>query len=98
MSTTTVIAALVPRRRAVVVGEIESVLSMERPWVCTDAVLDDGTGTLVLRFMGRASVPGIAAGRRLVAEGTPALEDGVLLMRNPLYSFTAEERSSGTSW
>ena len=87
MSTATVIAALVPRRRAVVAGEIESVLSTERPWVRTDAILDDGTGTLVLRFMGRASVPGIAAGRRLVVEGTPALEGGVLLMRNPLYSF-----------
>ena len=98
MSATTVIAALVPRRRAVVAGEVESVLSTERPWVRTDAVLDDGTGTLVLRFMGRASVPGIATGRRLVAEGTPALEDGVLLMRNPLYSFVTVERSSGTSW
>ena len=91
MSTTTVIAALVPRRRAVVAGEIESVLSTEQPWVRTDAILDDATGTLVLRFMGRASVPGVAAGRRLVAEGTPGLEDGVLLMRNPLYSFVTGE-------
>ncbi len=99
MSGTTVIAALVPRRRAVVAGEVESVLSTERrPWVGTDAVLDDGTGTLVLRFMGRVAVPGIAAGRRLIAKGTPALEDGVLLMRNPLYSFVKEERVSGTSW
>jgi hypothetical protein len=91
VSATTVIAALVPRRRAVVVGEVESVLSTERPWVRTDAVLDDGTGKLVLRFMGRTSVPGIAVGRRLTAEGTPALEDGVLLMRNPLYSFVTGE-------
>jgi len=91
VSTTTVIAALVPRRRAVVAGEIESVRSTEQPWVCTDAVLADGSGTLVLRFMGRVSVPGIVAGRRLVARGTPALEDGVLLMRNPLYSFVTGE-------
>ena len=91
MSAVTVIAALVPRRRAVVSGEVVSVLSTERPWARTDAVLDDDTGTLVLRFMGRASVPGIAAGRRLVAEGTPALEAGVLLMRNPLYSFVTGE-------
>ena len=68
-------------------GEIESVASFERPWVRTDAVLVDGTGALVLRFMGRAAVPGIVAGARVVAEGTPALERGVLLMRNPLYSF-----------
>ncbi len=91
MTATTVIAALVPRRRAMVVGEIESVVSTERPWVSTDAVLRDGSGTLVLRFMGRVEVPGIVAGLRLVAEGTPALENGVLLMRNPLYSFVAGE-------
>ena len=87
----TAIAALVPRRRTVVAGEVESVVSYERPWVRTDAVLGAGTGTVVLRFMGRASVPGIAAGSRLVVEGTPALERGVLLMRNPLYSFDTSE-------
>ena len=70
--TSTAIAALVPRRRAVVVGEIQSVTSFERPWVRTDAVLDDRTGALVLRFMGRAAVPGMAAGCRVIAEGTPA--------------------------
>jgi hypothetical protein len=88
---TTAIGALVPRQRSRVAGEIESVVSYERPWVRTDAVLVDGTGVLVLRFMGRAGVPGIAAGARLIAEGTPALERGVLLMRNPLYSFVAAE-------
>jgi hypothetical protein len=88
---TTAIAALVLRQRAVVAGTIETVASFERPWVRTDAVLNDGTGALLLRFMGRRAVPGIIAGRRLVAEGTPALERGVLLMRNPLYSFAAGE-------
>ncbi len=85
--TATAIAALVPRQRSLVAGKIESVASFERPWVRTDAVLVDGTGALVLRFMGRAAVPGIVVGRRVVAEGTPAFERGVLLMRNPLYSF-----------
>jgi hypothetical protein len=87
----TAIAALVPRRRAVVAGEVESVVSYERPWVRTDAVLGDGTGTVVLRFMGRSGVPGIATGCHLVTEGTPANERGVLLMRNPLYSFGTGE-------
>ena len=86
-TSTTAIAALVPRQRSVVVGKIESVASFERPWVRSDAVLVDGTGALVLRFMGRAAVPGLVAGSRVIAEGTPALERGVLLMRNPLYSF-----------
>jgi hypothetical protein len=83
----TAIAALVPRQRSLVAGEVQSVASFERPWVRTDAVLEDGTGALVLRFMGRAAVPGIVTGSRVVAEGTPALERGVLLMRNPIYSF-----------
>jgi hypothetical protein len=34
-------------------------------------------------------VPGMVTGSRVIAEGTPALERGVLLMRNPLYSFAA---------
>lgn len=84
---TTAIAALVPRQRSLVDGEIESVASFERPWVRTDLVLADDTGSLVLRFMGRAAVPGMVAERRVVVEGTPAIERGVLLMRNPLYSF-----------
>lgn len=88
---TTAIAALVPRQRSRVAGDIQSVTSFERPWVRTDAVLVDGTGTLVLRFLGRFGVPGIASGSRVVAEGTPALERGVLVMRNPLYSFAFSE-------
>jgi hypothetical protein len=86
---TIAVAALVPRQRAVVVGQIQSVASYERPWVRTDAVLDDGTGALILRFMGRAAVPGMVAGRPVMADGTPASVRGVLVMRNPLYSFVA---------
>lgn len=88
---TTAIAALVPRHRSLVAGKIGSVTSYERPWVRTDAVLVDGTGSLVLRFMARAAVPGMVAGSRVVAEGTPGLVRGALLMRNPLYSFAAAE-------
>jgi hypothetical protein len=88
---TVAIAALVPRQRSRVAGDVQSVAVHERLLVRTDAVLVDGTGALVLRFLGRHSVPGIAAGSRLVAEGTPALERGVLLMRNPLYSFADPE-------
>jgi hypothetical protein len=87
----TAIAALVPRRRSRVAGDIQSVASFELPWVRTDAVLVDGTGALLLRFLGRSGVPGLAAGSRVVAEGTPSLERGVLLMRNPLYSFAVAE-------
>ncbi len=87
----TAIAALVLRRRAVVAGEIESVASYERPWACTDATIKDGTGQLVLRFVGRASVPGLVTGRRVIAQGTPGLVDGGIVMLNPLYSFAEED-------
>jgi hypothetical protein len=85
--TATAVAALVLRRRAVVRGWVISVVSYQLPWVRTDVELSDGTGAIVLRFMGRAALPGFALGRCMTAEGTPAFERGVLLMRNPLYSF-----------
>jgi hypothetical protein len=87
----TAIEALVPRQRSRVAGDVQSVTAFERPWVRTDAVVVDGTGTLVLRFLGRSVVPGLVTGSRIVAEGTPALERGVLVMRNPLYSFASPE-------
>ena len=87
--TTTAIAEVVFRRRNTVRGEIVSVVSYQRPWVRTDAQISDGTGALVLRFFGRASVPGLVCGRRIVALGTPGLAGGAVVMINPLYSFTA---------
>jgi len=91
-------SAVVLRRRTTVRGEIVSVVSSERPWMRTDAEISDGTATLLLRFIGRASVPGLVTGRRLIAQGTPGLVDGTVVMINPLYSFDKEERASGTSW
>ncbi len=85
--TLTAIAVLVLRRPAMVRGKVISVVSYQLPWVRTDVELSDGTGVIVLRFMGRAELPGLPMGRCLLAEGTPALERGLLLMRNPLYSF-----------
>jgi hypothetical protein len=95
---TTAIAAVVLRKRNTVRGEIISVAHYERPWVRTDAVLDDGTGTLVLRFFGRAAVPGLVTGSRVKAQGTPGRVDGTVVMINPIYSFTAGDCASGTSW
>jgi hypothetical protein len=88
---TTAVAAVELRKRNTVRGEIVSVVRVERPWVRTDAVLDDGTGTLVLRFFGRAAVPGLVSGRRVVAQGTPGRVDGAVVIINPLYSFVTKE-------
>lgn len=85
----TAIGDLEPRRRATVSGEILSVVAYELPWVRTDAELSDGTGVVVLRFMGRAEVPGLLPGRCIVAEGTPGLRNGILVVHNPLYQFVA---------
>jgi hypothetical protein len=88
---TTAIAAVVLRTRNTVRGEVVSVVSIQRPWVRTDAELRDATGSLVLRFIGRASVPGLVAGCRVIAQGTPGLVHGAVVMINPLYSFVKEE-------
>jgi hypothetical protein len=86
--TATAIAAVAPRQRTTVRGEVVSVVSYERPWVRTDAEITDGTGSLLLRFSGRAAIPGLCAGRHIEAEGTAACVRGALLIVNPLYSFT----------
>jgi hypothetical protein len=81
------ISSAVPRRRTTVRGRITSVTTSQRPWVRTDVEIADGTGALVLRFLGRSGVPGMVAGRRVTAEGTPSHSGKVLVMLNPLYSF-----------
>ncbi len=88
---TTAIAAVVLRRRNTVRGEIVSVVSFLRPTIRTDAQIRDGTGELVLRFVGRRLVPGLVEGRRVIAQGTPGLVGGAVVMLNPLYSFATED-------
>lgn|GEM_PF-2422609 len=97
---TPTIATAVPRRRISLRGRVLSVVTAEAPWVHTDAVLGDDTGTLVLRFVGRSSVPGLVSGRTLVVDGTPGVLGGDLVMLNPVYSFdgAGSGSGSGTNW
>ena len=81
------IAEAVPRRRTTLRGTILSVTTTDGPWLRTNAVLDDGTAHVVLRFVGRSRVPGLEVGRVLEVRGTPGLVHGALMMINPLYSF-----------
>ncbi len=85
----TAIGELKPRQRATVAGEVLSVVAQTLPWVRTDVELGDGSGVVVLRFMGRAEVPGMRPGRRIVVHGTPAVRGGVFEILNPLYEFDA---------
>jgi hypothetical protein len=87
----TAMASLVPRKRATVAGRVRSVSSYEKPYVRTDAELSDGTGVVVLRFVGRSSVPGVTTGARMVAEGTPGPERDAPVILNPRYWFEAGE-------
>ena len=91
------IAAVESRQRATLRGEIVSVNGFETPWVRTNAVVSDGTGTLVLRFVGRRSIPGIDVGRTVVVKGTPGFVSGELVMLNPIYSFEEAGCDSGSS-
>lgn len=86
--TTTAIAALTPRRRCRVEGEVVSLHEFGRPWVRTEAEIDDGTGRLVLCFDGRRGLPGLGLGVRITAEGTPAMRHGMPRMRNPIYELS----------
>jgi len=86
---TSAIATAVPRHRTTLLGTVLSVVTAESPWVHTDAVLGDDTGTLVLRFVGRSSVPGLVPGR-------PGVVDGDLVMLNPIYSFDGAGSGSGS--
>jgi hypothetical protein len=90
----TAIASLVPRRRCTFAGTVASVTTYRRPWLRTDAELSDGTGTVVLRFSGRDSVPGLRPGRKVVVEGTPARVGDRTIVLNPLYAYEAGEPST----
>ncbi len=81
----TAIGSLQPRRRAIVAGHIRSVQSYRRPYQRTDVELDDGSGVVFLRFVGRDEIPGLVPGLRLRAEGTAGPVRGALVMLNPLY-------------
>ena len=88
---TTPVASLQTRRRAKVAGVIVTVRSRGLPSRAIDVELDDGTGVVVLRFLGRSRLPGLEPGRRILAEGTPSAgRDGPVIL-NPIYCFDSAE-------
>ena len=89
--TITAMSAVVPRVRTTVAGRIIAVRAYRRPWMRLDVELGDGTGTLILRFTGRAAIPGMSRGRRVGAEGMPSAQGGRLFMLNPHYAFVVDD-------
>lgn len=83
------LSSCVAHRRANPAGVIGTTRSRTAsPWVF-EAVLEDGSGSLVLVFLGRRAVPGLVPGARLQVEGMVGERRGELVMVNPRYRFTA---------
>jgi hypothetical protein len=53
-----------------------------------EALLFDGTGDVVVVFMGRRGIPGLTLGTRLVVVGVLGERRGALRMVNPRFEFT----------
>jgi RecG-like helicase len=49
-----------------------------------EAVVSDGTGEVVIRFMGRRAIGGLTLGTRVVVEGVMSEQRGVRRMINPI--------------
>jgi hypothetical protein len=77
---------LADRCRATVCGTLRSVRMCPTETSCTlEAELCDGTGTVLLVWLGRRRVPGLEPGRSLRVHGTVTDRDGVRVIYNPRY-------------
>ena len=80
------VSDLVARRPATLrgtLGDVRSIEGLHGPRV--EAVLLDASGSVVLVFLGRPSIPGLATGTHLVARGTARRHSGRTEILNPLY-------------
>jgi len=83
------IAELAPRERGTVVGEIRSWRIVPKadgsPWL--EAVISDGSGTVVAMWTGRKRIAGIHEGRRLMitGRGHATGRTGRIRLMNPRY-------------
>jgi len=82
----TPVAQAAERRRVKVSGVIRSVVLRPRQGVpALEAELYDGSGNLVLVWLGRREIAGVEPGRRLKVEGLVCTRDGQRSMFNPRY-------------
>ena len=80
------------RRRARVCGVLRSVTLQPRGGMSTvQAELFDGSGTVVLVWLGRRRIAGVEVGRRLRAEGMVVADDGRRVIFNPRYELLVPE-------
>ena len=84
------ISEAIYRRRTRIAGKIRSVTVQSGEAASNlECTISDGTGSLLLVFQGRPSVPGIEAGARLVVEGMVGSWDSELAILNPDYELIA---------
>lgn len=75
-----------PRCRVVTTGVIRAAgVDTAHGVTSYECALDDGTGEIGLLFLGRRNVAGLVTGTRCTVEGTARMEDGRLVIWNPLY-------------
>ncbi len=78
------------RRRAKVAGRVRSVRVQRGPGASNlECTVGDDSGTVLLIFQGRPSIPGIQPGARLVVEGMVGSWHEELAMLNPDYEIVA---------
>ena len=78
----------VPRQEVTVAGEISSMRIVPRAGTPSlEATVKDGSGSMLVVWTGRRSIPGVAPGKRLVlsGRGTPHGPNGRLTVLNPRY-------------
>ncbi|HEX6843630.1 MAG TPA: OB-fold nucleic acid binding domain-containing protein [Actinomycetota bacterium] len=87
---TTRIADISMREKAKVAGVIRrmTVFPMKDN-ESLEAVVADGSGEIVVRFMGRRAIGGLGLGTKVVVEGLVAVHHGEVQMMNPRLEFTA---------
>jgi len=82
------------RRRATVSGTLRAVTLRPQGGVpALEAELSDGTGSLVLVWLGRREIAGIEAGAALRVDGFVACTEGRKVLYNPRYELVS--RASG---
>lgn len=82
----TAVRDLQDRRRAQVFGVVRSVILRPRQNVpALEAELYDGTGSMLVVWLGRRRIAGIDPGRRLRLEGLVSTRNGHAVMYNPRY-------------
>jgi hypothetical protein len=75
-----------PRIRGRFEGDVRRLRVQPQAGVRTlELQLNDGSGHLIVLFMGRRSIPGVECGSRLLIEGTPVAGERGLVLYNPSY-------------